>query len=82
MHRRLLFVDDGSITNRGIGNALHAFLDQIESALEDGDNAAACRRIEHFVSFVTNKSGKQIDADAAAELIALAEALASEYCGV
>ena len=33
------FVADGSITNRGIGNALHAFLNQIAAAIFDGDNA-------------------------------------------
>ncbi len=74
-------VDDGSIANYGIGNALHAFLDQIASAMDAGDTAAACQRLDHFVDFVTRKSGKQIDADAAAELIAMAEELALESCG-
>lgn len=76
------FVADGSIANRGIGNALHAFLDQVAAAIDAGDDAAACMRLDHFIDFVTRKSGKQIDATAAAELIAMAEALAGQYCGV
>ena len=75
------FVDNGSISNHGIGNALHAFLDQIASAMDAGDTASACQRLDHFIDFVTSKSGKQISADAAATLIGLAEELAQEACG-
>lgn len=74
------FVADGSISNYGIGNALHAFLDQIADAIAGGDHAAACSRLAHFIEFVAKKAGKQIDTAAADELIALAQGLVAAYC--
>jgi hypothetical protein len=76
------YVDDGSITNSGIGQALQVFLDQIAAAIGAGDSRAACARLTRLVDFVTRKAGKQIDPDAAEVLIDMMQPLLGEHCGV
>jgi len=74
------FIADGSIRNRGIGEALQAFLRQLGAACERGDAAAAQRILEHIISFVGGQSGRGISPEAAQALTNAARTIISNGC--
>jgi beta propeller repeat protein len=66
---------DGSIDNKGIGNALTKKLENAQAAIDNGDFVTAATLLNDFINQVSAQSGKHIDTETADELIQLAQAL-------
>ncbi|MHC4974267.1 MAG: FIMAH domain-containing protein [Planctomycetota bacterium] len=69
------YVADGSISNRGIAEALQSLLHQAAAALDRGNGKAAANTLRAFQNLVEGQSGKHIDSDAAEVLIDMAQAV-------
>lgn len=66
---------DGLIANGGVANALISSLDNAQAQLDSGNTRAAINMLDSLINRIRAQSGRQIDADAAAELIGYLEAM-------
>ena len=73
MESLLGFYESGDISNAGVYNSLLKKLEGVQSAMERGHDKNAANRLNAFIKEVEAQSGKKIDPEAAAALIADAE---------